>query len=658
MFIGGTLKLKRLRLSNFRSFSTDFTEIELDDITFMLGPNGAGKTAVLQALARMFSLDPNQRKVKSSDFHVPLAEAPDSPPDERTLWIEADFEFPELIGEDGAVGNFAVPGNFLHMQLLTPGGPAQVRFRLDATLDQDNEVEEEFTYVLNVDDDDAPTEKGRVAKQDRNAIQVHYLPARRDPADHISYAANALLGRALRAANWAAERVAVDELTEQISASLADNAAIKTLAETLSINWGALHTGTHFKDPSITFGRSEIESLLRHMSIVFASGHGEPLVDFSRLSDGQQSVLYLSIVLSAFELGQKVLAGELVDAYDIDKLRPAIFTLVAVEEPENSLSPYYLGRVVRRLTDFSAGANAQAVLATHAPSMMRRVEPEHVRFLRLDDQRTTTVRSIDLPEKEKDAEAYKFIREAVQAFPELYFSRLVVLGEGDSEEVVIPRLLSAVGTITDDASISVVPLGGRHVNHFWRLLYGLGIPFVTLLDLDLARYQGGWGRISYAAKQLLLYEDILHSGIDQAAIDVIPAWNSDKRLKAHSGDWIDWLEKQGVFFSSKLDLDLAMLVAFPDAYSIDEILDLAAPDADTLKSVLGKKHDVVDGQYEASELQYFDAYNSKFKVGSKPAWHIQAIANLDDDAVLAAGMPGSLRRLVDRVQALLATIPE
>lgn len=31
------------------------------------------------------------------------------------------------------------------------------------------------------------------------------------------------------------------------------------------------------------------------------------------------------------------------------------------------------------------------------------------------------------PEEE---EAYKFVREAVHAFPELYFSRLVVLGEG------------------------------------------------------------------------------------------------------------------------------------------------------------------------------------------------------------------------------------
>ena len=86
------MKLVRLRLSNFRSFGAGHTELELDGLTFVLGPNGAGKTAVLQALARLFSIDPAQRKIRKSDFHVPHSEKRDEPPDERELWIEADFE--------------------------------------------------------------------------------------------------------------------------------------------------------------------------------------------------------------------------------------------------------------------------------------------------------------------------------------------------------------------------------------------------------------------------------------------------------------------------------------------------------------------------------------------------------------------------------------
>lgn len=648
------MKLVRLRLSNFRSFCRDFAELDLDDLTFLLGPNGAGKTAVLQALARLFSLDPAQRKIRKSDFHVPHDEKPDEAPAERKLWIEADFEFPELVG-NGKKEAPAVPGNFAHMQLMGVDGPAQLRFRLDATLDRDEDIEENLTYVMKVDAEGNPLEQGRVAKHDRNAIQVHYLPARRDPADHISYSANALLGRALRSADWAGERENISNLTQEISATLAGNAAIEGVTGALSDQWGNLHIGSYFAAPSISFGRSELENLLRHLNVSFTPGHGEQLVDFSRLSDGQQSLLYLSIVLGMHQIGSDVLSGKLPDAFDIDKLRPAVFTLIALEEPENSLSPHYLGRVVRTLQEFAGGQDAQAVLATHSPSLMRRVPPEAVRYMRLDEARTTVVRHIELPE-EAEAEAHKFVREAVQAFPELYFSRFVILGEGDSEEVVLPRLLAAEGILTDDASISVVPLGGRHVNHFWRLLHGLGIPHVTLLDLDLARYQGGWGRIRYAAKQLLAYGDVANTGFTLADTNAIPAWDSDDGLMVDDLGWIDRLEEHRVFYSSPLDLDFLMLTAYPDAYDLDED-ELEKPDEDGLKAVLGKKHDVVGNQYEDDELEYFDAYHRRFKLGSKPVWHIQAMASLTDEE-LKEEMPEVLKRLLARVRDDLKALPE
>ncbi|CAK0082318.1 recombination protein F [Burkholderia pseudomallei] len=648
------MKLVRLRLFNFRSFGSDFAEIELDDMTFLLGPNGTGKTAVLQALARMFSLDPSQRKVSRSDFHVPVDEAPEDAPDERELWIEADFEFPELNEDDAGEEELpAVPGNFAHMQLLAEDGPVQVRFRLKATIDQDGDIEESFTYVTKVGEDGSPLEESRVSKQDRNAIQVHYLPARRDPADHISYSANALLGRALRSADWSTEREQISVLTGQISESLTGNAAIEGIAEALTGQWGDLHKGAYYASPSVSFARNEIENLLRHLSVGFSPGHGESVVDFSRLSDGQQSLLYVSLVLAMHSIGGKVLSGEIGTAFDIDKLRPAVFTLIAIEEPENSLSPHYLGRVVRALTAFARDQDAQALVATHSPALLRRVPPESVRYLRLSQSRKTIVKRIELPEEES---AQKFVREGVQAFPELYFSRLVVLGEGDSEEIVLPRLLAARGILADDASVSVVPLGGRHVNHFWRLLHGLGIPHVTLLDLDLARYQGGWGRIQYAANQLLKYADVSGNDLTQEQIDGIPKWDDDQGILLDDDGWIERLENFGVFFSAPLDLDFLMMTTYPDAYLI-EAGDLEKPDEETIKSVLGKKHDVLGGQYSEEEQSYFDAYHAKFKLGSKPTWHIRAMSSMDDQE-LVDEMPEVLERMFDRVESALEDLPE
>ena len=132
------------------------------------------------------------------------------------------------------------------------------------------------------------------------------------------------------------------------------------------------------------------------------------------------------------------------------------------------------------------------------------------------------MRRIVLPETSD--ETAKYVREAVLAFPELYFSRLVVLGEGDSEQIVLPRVLAAAGIAEDDASVSVVPLGGRHVNHFWRLLDELKIPHVTLLDLDSGRHQGGWGRVNNALKQ---YNKLNAGTFTDEQIDGLPKWNDD-----------------------------------------------------------------------------------------------------------------------------------
>ena len=570
------MKLATLRLSNFQSFGEQTTELGLEEITYLIGPNGSGKTAALQALCRLFAFDPSLRRILRSDFHVPFNEA--APPAERQLWIEADFLFPEL-GDDE--DNSTVAPHFGHMRLEEADGTPRVRFRLSATMGLDGDIEESMVYVLDINADGSPLSSAQVPRSERNHIHVHYLPARRDPADHIAYGANALLGRMLRAVNWDAERTAIKGLTDQISDSLTANPSIEAFSTSLKTAWSTLHKGSFFADPKLTFVASEIEALLRHMSVSFTPGHDEQLVDFARLSDGQKSMLYLSLVLSSQAIGRAALA-ENDNSFDVEKLRPPVFTVVAVEEPENSLSPHYLGRIVNALNGLTGKGDAQALIATHAPSMLRRVAPEHIRYLRLTEVRQSRVTQILLPESTDDA--HKFVREAVQAFPEIYFSRLVVLGEGDSEEIVLPRLLQVKGAPVDESAVTIAPLGGRHVNHFWRLLSALQIPYLTLLDLDVARYAAGWGRIKYVNDQLVKFEPTKSLPADWP----LPKWDAaEAPVRTHhcfgegkKNVFLE-LENRGVFFSAPLDLDFAMLLAFPEAYGVER----DEPDEATIKAV-------------------------------------------------------------------------
>lgn len=647
------MRLTRLRISGFQSFGPAPTTIELKDLTYVLGPNGAGKTAVLEGLSRLFSPLAAQRKVRLADFHVASdMSASEVHAAEPTLWIEAEIEIPEA-GEDGQ--HASVPANFAHMRIESKGGVPRICVRLTAKLASDGVIDEQIQYILETDADGMPTSAVDMNRFDRAGIEVHYLPARRDPADHISYTAASLIGRTLRAADWSAERETLADLSAQLTDALSANAAVANVGVSLSAEWSGLHSGEFFKDPKISFGSGELEGVLRQLTVSFSpSPDGKPLT-FERLSDGQKSLLYISLVLAWQALSRRVLSGD-ATGLDEHRLRPPVHTIVALEEPENSLAPHYLGRIIRQLRAAATSGDIQSVIATHSPALLKRVDPESVCFLRLDTSRQSQVRNIVLPPE--DNEAGKYVREAVLSYPELYFSRLVVLGEGDSELVVLPRVLSAAGVVEDDASVSVVPLGGRHVNHFWRLLDTLDIPYVTLLDLDSGRYGGGWGRVRNALKQLNKLQPGTYT---DAQIDGLPRWDADVAFP-HLEDttWdppttgpVPGLERRHVYFSHPVDLDLMMMEAFPEAYGVD--VD-EQPDAATIVSVLGKSHANHELLGEGV-LALFDDYHRKFVSGSKPAAHLTALSTLTNEGIMA-GLPDVLKRLLEDVSTRLAALPE
>lgn len=637
------MRLTHIRINNFQSFGAT-TDVSFEDLTFLLGPNGSGKTATLQALCRLFSITRRYRDVRASDFHVTTDNIT------RTkLFVEATFEFPECSENEGSPAT--VPDHYEHMLLESGDGLPRVRFRLDAKL-VDGEVEDEtLSFVTECDELDQPVELTKVPAHQRHRVQVHYIPAHRDPSDQVSFGQATPLGRLLRSADWEQQKTQVTELAGQINdVLLTSNKSVEEVGEVFKDEWGKLHKGQYFRSPTLSLPGTDLDSIFRQLSLSFSPAHGQPSVDFTKLSDGQQSLLYLTLILSLQRLGQRVMQNEST-TFDASKLRPPAFSIVVMEEPENSLSPYYLGRIVRSLQDRS-GAEAQAVIATHSPSMLRRVAPSKVRYLRLNEQRETSVRSIVLPQD--DADAHKYVREAVEAFPEIYFARLVVLGEGDSEEIVLPRLLQASSVGTDEAAVVVAPLGGRHVNHFWRLLAGLDIPFVTLLDLDQSRHQGGWGRIRNTLTRLAALDSSL--GIDEDFIQSQPHWTdaespvtSEKGQKA-----LTWLASQGVFFSSPLDLDFSMMMAFGDSYGVEP--DDDAADNDLVVAVLGKAHRNAD-QYDDEAKKLFSEYHRLFKLGSKPTAHLTALGSLSDTQ-LRDGMPTSIASLIQRVAQLLAELPE
>ena len=664
------MKIERVLIKNFRSFGPTETKLRLDNVTALIGANGSGKTNALLALVRLFGLTKQERDLDASDFHVPVGTTLDDEAS-RSLTIEAQLSIPELETEGAQC-----PPVFQQMLVESPEGAPFCRLRLSGTwtagATAEGDIEQELHWILSTDADPKPEHIVRVAAADRAHLQVHYVPASRDPVRQLRTVSTTVLARLLRAITWSDKmQASVAEASETIAASFSDEPGMKSVVNAIAETWQELSAGSHYRNVTLRPTASRLEDWLRRMEATLGPAPDGPSAGVERLSEGQKSLFYLSLIAATFAIEEKVMQAGNVSGLSADVLAPPALSLLAVEEPENHLSPHYLGRIRRAIDRVASSDRGQVVYSSHAPSMLARVEPEFVRHFRLGAaSQTSRVSEILLP---ADAsEAYTYVREAVRAFPELYFAQAVVLGEGDSEQVVLPLLAEARGEPLDPRFVAVVPLGGRHVNHFWRLLGDLEIPFVTLLDLDRERVGGGWARIYYVIKQLLALgvsrDDLLtvQSGgqthvLSPDEFKKLRDWGPDVDMKP----WIRDLEKHNVFFSKPLDLDFLLLRAFPEAYKATVAkgggprMPKNPPDlAERLKAATSSvlKDEGGDGSsYKEAEIAEFPWYVNLFLSHSKPTTHLLALASLTKEK-LVVGMPPVLRRLLDRTATQLAAL--
>ena len=692
------MKITSITLRNFRCFGDSPATVELDeDITALVGANGSGKTALLTALTRLFGTTQNLRTIRRSDFHVPPGSAINDP-SAVELSIEVVLMFPELSG--GAEASNSVAPAFNHMIVDSPGGGPFCRLRLEARWIDDGTIEghvdQDLYWILTAEEPVPDDKKQRVTPNDRGRIQVHYIPANRDPAPEFRSAARNSVGRLVRAISWVqGTRDTVQTASETIRDTLGSEQAVNVINRLLQGRWDELKDDYASASTVLRFGGSGFEEIIRDVGVVFSEADGSEN-DLSGLSEGQQSLFYMALVAAVFDAERQVAglsptgkksdtnqggtigdeespgpeelgtSGFLADRFG---LIPDLIVF-ALEEPENHLAPHYLARIIGLLRSLTETGRAQAMFSSHSPSVLRRVSPEEIRHLRLETATNISiVKRVTLPDSTE--ESSKFVREAVVAYPELYFGKFVILAEGPSEEVVLPKIASALDLPIDRSFVCVVPLGGRHVNHFWRLLTDLEIPYATLLDLDAGRQTGGWARIKYVCDQLL------RIGIDQSELLEFEYDGQFHKISKEDlehlhkkpftgfselGPWMSHLEKFHVFFSRPLDFDLLMLSRFPNAYK-----NIATGDGPTIPSedspewesyirraigvAVGSDDTVVDLYMKSSRewKELFPWYRYLFTSRSKPATHIQALAELGHGEI-KENAPLPLLRLLDRCQ--------
>lgn len=686
------MRLTKIKLSNYRCFGLEEQVITIGDLTTFIGNNSVGKTAALSALNCMFSENSSDRLLQRSDFHLPKDVIPESM-EKQSLYIEAVFEFDELEPEEQG-GGYSLPQFFQHLVVDGTDGIPYLRVRLDATWEKSSTIEgsidSQIRYITCPETVDFREDNCTLAqRRDLDRIRVVYVPAVRDPSRQLKNASGTMMYQIMNSINWSeTTKENVKTKIQELNSQFEGENGVSMFGSSITKQWKEYDSDDRYSNATLRFNSTDIETSIKKTEVVFLPSVTGKEYTIDQMGDGLRSLFYISLVDSILDVeNQMQLEIETDPEHTSFNRKPPILTIVALEEPENHIAPHLLGKLVGNLRSIAGKRNAQAIMTSHSPAIVKRVDPENLRYFRLStDNAATQVRSITLPDKENAEDQYKYIKEAVKAYPELYFAKLVILGEGDSEEIILPKFWEATKENTDISGVSFVPLGGRHVNHFWRLLNDLQIPHITLLDLDRERDGGGWGRIKYALKQL-----IQNGSQRDRLLSTTNGVMTDEELEKMSeyGDsetevmqgWLDCLEHYNVFFSSPLDIDFLMLESIGDDYKTilgkkegprinvargDQteqvyIRDIEASGTsypeyvDRIKSDVRftlKEHGGSGATYTPEQHKLMVWYNYFFLNRGKPSTHIAVLSTMSTE-MLEKSIPPVLKRLITTAEKML-----
>lgn len=684
------MKLTKVIINNFRSFG-ESQIIELNNQTVLIGNNSSGKTTVLQALSKLFSDKQNDRIIKKSDFHLPKGSRPGE--NTRNLFIETIFEFDEL---DGTPYSQAIPSFFEHFTVSKDGAKPFLRIRLESSWEDDGTVEgsidTQFYYISSDEDTIRDEDKHRAPRKDLDKIRVLYVPASRTPEKELGNASGSMLSRLVNSINWTEDEIneITDKIDELNNTFLSENGALTQINNEIQKSWELYHEDNRFSQAELIINSSEMAAALRQIALKFSPTTTEEAFTVSDLGDGLRSIFYFSLVDSILDIELEITKDREENPDNPRfKLIPPVLTILAIEEPENHIAPHHIGKLIKRFKQLGNNDNSQVILTSHSPAIVKRIDPEDLKYLRIENNDRvlqTIVSDIQLPPAID--ESYKYIKGAIQAYPELYFAKLVVLGEGDSEELLLPKFFDLLGKEVDSSQISIVPLGGRHVNYFWKLLNALRIPHITLLDFDNERYGGGWGRIKYISQHLYELNTEFQEWFHTQRLDFneIGSRGCESIGAQRLINWFNKLEEFNVYFSSPLDIDFLMLQHYKDNYLntlspiegpvvsyIDsdgsskkvKLSDLDCLDRLQLEGFNKRKEEAIRAtlkdksghgdSFNEEEKELMIWYQYFFLGRGKPTTHMQFLSSISDDE-LTRNLPPVFEKIVNSAEELLGDI--
>mgnify|MGYP000971199235 CR=1 FL=1 len=164
--------------------------------------------------------------------------------------------------------------------------------------------------------------------------------------------------------------------------------------------------------------------------------------------------------------------------------RSGPFYLFLIEEPELYLHPQAERRRMNELKELANEANTQVVLCTHSAFFVDLSEYKGIHRFERRDRLETRVEVWDGPDLDPEtAETVSLICRTNSQHSAMVFADLVILVEGESEQIAIPYVARKLELEDSGIDIEVVSCGGcSKIPPIQKILEGLRIRYVAWLD--------------------------------------------------------------------------------------------------------------------------------------------------------------------------------
>lgn len=393
------MKIKRVRLSNFRSYK-DEVNIEFSDLNVFVGKNDIGKSTILEALDIFFHEgkgttkidkdDINKQALNDNNTEIKIAVTFENLPESLTIdstnptilanefllnkdgHLEIIKKYPNA-GKEKVLLKAYHPTNSACSDLLLKKNSDLKKILTNKMVCSDKTKNAELRKAIwSFYDDDLQLDEIEIelAKGDAKNIWdqlKNYLPlyslfqSDRKNSDEDSEVQNPMRLAVQEILRDAEIRSSLNDVAQKVETKLNEVAA-KTLEKLNEMNPEIANTLTPIIPSAESLKWTDV-----FKSVTIA---GDENIPINKRGSGIKRLVLLNFFRAEAERRQK--------EQDI----PSV--IYAIEEPETAQHPTHQRKLIEAFIELSKADNTQIILTTHSPSIVKLLEFEHLKLIKKD----------------------------------------------------------------------------------------------------------------------------------------------------------------------------------------------------------------------------------------------------------------------------------